>query len=245
MRQSIGGSWLIGLMVLFILLFAGYIILTIDYNKSVRVKNEAVTLIEKYEGLNEESITLVNNYLMGVGYSTTGKCGVQDGLYGAISLESNELEEVEEGQNYYYCVKKYKGANTTYYYQMSLFYRFTLPVLGDTSRFTIQGSTSNFQAKDDVKYAKTVDGSSGGTVDNNVNQDVYFTVRFNVNGGSSSIPNQQVELNRRATKPSDPVRNGYTFKGWKLGDNYYDFNSPVTGDITLKADWQSSTSSNN
>ena len=65
MRQSIGGSWLIGLVVLFILLFAGYIILTIDYNKSIRVKNEAITLIEKYDGLNEESITLVNNYLKG------------------------------------------------------------------------------------------------------------------------------------------------------------------------------------
>ena len=61
MRQSIGGSWLIGLMVLFILLFAGYIILTIDYNKSIRVKNEAISLVEKYEGLNGESITLVKD----------------------------------------------------------------------------------------------------------------------------------------------------------------------------------------
>lgn len=237
MRQSIGGSWLIGLMVLFILLFAGYIILTIDYNKSIRVKNEAISLIEKYDGLNEESITLVNNYLMGTGYSTTGKCGAQEGQYGALSLESNELEETEDGQNYYYCVKKYKGANTTHYYQISLFYRFTLPVLGDTTRFTIQGSTSNFQAKDNVRYAKAVDGSTGGTTDNNNSQTVYYTVRFNVNGGTTSILSQHVVSGQRAVPPNNPVRSGYTFNGWKLGGNNYDFTNPITSNITLVADW--------
>lgn len=249
MRQTIGGSWLIGLMVLFILLFAGYIILTIDYNKSVRVKNEAISLIEKYEGLNEESITLVNNYLMGAGYMTTGRCGEQDGMYGAISLESNELEEAVNGQRYYYCVKKYKGANTSYYYQISLFYRFNLPVLGDTSRFTIKGSTANFQAKDDPKYAKTVDGSMGGTIDNNVNNggnnQIVYTIRFNVNGGSTSIPVQRVEAGGRAYKPTDPVRNGYTFKGWKFAGNTWDFSNTVTGNMVLIADWQKNTSSNN
>lgn len=237
MRQSIGGSWLIGLMVLFILLFAGYIILTIDYNKSIRVKNEAISLVEKYEGLNEESITLVNNYLMGAGYMTTGKCGEQEGMYGAVNLESNELEETEDNQRYYYCVKKYKGANTSYYYQLTLFYRFSLPVLGDTARFSIKGSTANFQAKDDVKYAKTVDGSTGGVNNNGGAQEVVFTVRFNVNGGSTSIPNQQVVSGYKVSKPNDPIRTDYTFKGWKLGGSYYDFSRSVTGNITLVADW--------
>ena len=91
-----------------------------------------------------------------------GLCGEAQGMYGATSLDTDELEETENGQYYYYCVKKYKGANTTHYYQISLFYRFYLPVLGDTTRFIIKGSTTNFQAKDDIKYAISVDGSSGG-----------------------------------------------------------------------------------
>lgn len=246
MRQTIGGSWLIGLMVLFIFLFAGYIILTIDYNKSIRVKNEAISLVEKYEGLNEESITLVNNYLKGTGYMTLGKCGEQDGMYGSVDLESNELEETVKGQNYYYCVKKYKGANTSYYYQLTLFYRFVLPIIGDTTRFTIKGSTSNFQAKDDSKYAKTVDGSSGGVVNNGgYTPSSYYTVRFNVNGGSTIVPTQQVEPGGRATKPQDPVRDGYTFKGWKFSGNTWNFNTPITSNMVLIADWLKNTSSNN
>lgn len=241
MRQSIGGSWLIGLMVLFILLFSGYIILTMDYNKSVRVKNEAISLIEKYEGLNEESITLLNNYLNASGYRTTGTCGEKDGVYGSVDIfNSSELEETSEGQEYYYCVKKYKGANTSHYYQITLFYRFTLPVLGNMSQFTIQGSTSNFQAKDDIKYAMAVDGSIGGVDNSGSNQDTVLTVRFNVNGGTTFIPNQQVISGNKVSKPSDPVREGYIFNGWKLGGSSYDFSSPVTGNISLVADWVAS-----
>ena len=30
---------------------------------------------------------------------------------------------------------------------------------------------------------------------------------------------------------------GYTFLGWYLGNDLYDFNVPVTGDITLVAKW--------
>lgn len=243
MRQSMGGSWLIQLMILFILLFAGYIILTLDYNKSVKVKNEAISLLEKYEGINEKSVTLLNNYLTGSGYRLTGSCEAKSGVYGAISLNDSELEEAQNDTPYYYCVKKYKGANTSYYYQVTLFYRFNLPVLGDISRFTIKGTTANFQAKDDVKYAMTVDGNTGGIIDNNNNQEVTYTVRFNVNGGIASIPNQQVTSGYRASRPNDPVRTGYTFNGWKLSGSTYDFNNPVTSNITLVADWVSSSDS--
>ncbi|MBQ9740748.1 MAG: Cna B-type domain-containing protein, partial [Kiritimatiellae bacterium] len=37
---------------------------------------------------------------------------------------------------------------------------------------------------------------------------------------------------------ADPTRSGYTFKGWTLGGTAYDFNTPVTGSITLKAKWE-------
>lgn len=158
MRQSIGGTWLIQLMILFILLFAGYIILTVDYNKSIKVKNEVTSMIEKYEGLNEKSINLVNNYLISMGYRTTGLCSAEEGAYGALSLEDNTLESVEAGQKYYYCIRKYRGANTSSYYQLNFFYHFNLPVLGDISRFNIKGTTSNFQAKDDELYQDYIGG---------------------------------------------------------------------------------------
>ncbi len=41
----------------------------------------------------------------------------------------------------------------------------------------------------------------------------------------------------KVEKPSDPERTGYTFVEWQLGGAKYDFDSAVTGNITLTALW--------
>jgi uncharacterized repeat protein (TIGR02543 family) len=66
-----------------------------------------------------------------------------------------------------------------------------------------------------------------------------YTVSFDSNGGSS-VAAQSVNYNTTASKPADPSRKGYTFAGWFTGKDCktaYDFNSNVTGDITLYAKW--------
>lgn len=56
------------------------------------------------------------------------------------------------------------------------------------------------------------------------------------NGMANSV--QDVKKGSKVTKPAGtPERNGYTFKGWYLGTQLYDFNSEVTADITLEAKW--------
>lgn len=160
MRQTIGGTWLLQLMIVFILLFVGFIILTLNYSKTIKIKNETISMMEKYEGLNEQSIGLVNNYLASSNYKVTGLCSSDDtsGVYGAYDLSATTLEQAQAGKKYYYCVKKYKGTNTTYYYQISLFYKFNLPVIGETSSFVIKGTTTNFQPKDSSIYDDVIGG---------------------------------------------------------------------------------------
>jgi len=63
-----------------------------------------------------------------------------------------------------------------------------------------------------------------------------YTVTFDSNGGSA-VTSQNVPEGGKVTKPADPTREGYTFNGWNLGDQAYDFSTPVTGDITLTAQW--------
>jgi len=64
-----------------------------------------------------------------------------------------------------------------------------------------------------------------------------YTVTFDSDGGSA-VTAQTVESGKPATKPADPAKEGYTFKGWHLGETAYDFATPVTGNITLKAKWE-------
>lgn len=63
-----------------------------------------------------------------------------------------------------------------------------------------------------------------------------FTVKFNSNEGTE-IASQTVASGDLIVKPADPVRDGYTFGGWYLGDQPYDFSTPVTANITLTAHW--------
>ena len=64
-----------------------------------------------------------------------------------------------------------------------------------------------------------------------------YTVSFDANGGAAIDP-QPVKENATATKPADPTKEGFIFKGWTLNGVAYDFNTAVTGNITLVAVWE-------
>ena len=64
-----------------------------------------------------------------------------------------------------------------------------------------------------------------------------YTVSFDANGGATIDP-QTVKENATATKPADPTKEGFVFKGWTLNGVAYDFNTAVTGNITLVAVWE-------
>ena len=50
MRESIGSTWIIGLVMVFILIFSSYLALTISYQKTFKLKNEVLSFIEREEG---------------------------------------------------------------------------------------------------------------------------------------------------------------------------------------------------
>lgn len=64
-----------------------------------------------------------------------------------------------------------------------------------------------------------------------------YTVTFDSNGGSK-VSKQTIESGKTATKPSNPTRSGYTFKGWYLNGSAYNFSNKVTKNITLTAKWE-------
>ena len=65
------------------------------------------------------------------------------------------------------------------------------------------------------------------------------TVTFDTDGGTP-VYAQTVADKDKAKKPST-TRNGWTFDGWTLDGIPYDFDTPVTRDITLKATWVKNT----
>ena len=45
MKNAISNVWLLGMVILFILLFSGYLAVSISYSKVFKIKNEVLTII--------------------------------------------------------------------------------------------------------------------------------------------------------------------------------------------------------
>lgn len=66
-----------------------------------------------------------------------------------------------------------------------------------------------------------------------------YTVTFDTDGGST-IDSVTVYEGETVAKPNDPVKEGFEFAGWYKDFEYteeFDFDTPVTGNITLYAKW--------
>ena len=68
--------------------------------------------------------------------------------------------------------------------------------------------------------------------------DEEFTVVFNLDYDELKLANQNVKKGQLVNKPNDPVRAGYEFLGWFIGETKYDFTKTVESNITLTAKWK-------
>ena len=86
---------------------------------------------------------------------------------------------------------------------------------------------------DQVKPRSTADGSWG--MKDIVKPEKYYTVTFDADGEKESV---SVKEGEKASEKEAPQKEGYTFLGWYLEDQKYDFETPVSTDITLCAKWE-------
>ncbi len=73
-----------------------------------------------------------------------------------------------------------------------------------------------------------------------LDREIYYTVTFDTMGGSLVNPTQ-VKESTKLVSPTTPSRVGYTFLNWRLdtiNGAIFDFNTFITSDITLVAEWQ-------
>lgn len=64
-----------------------------------------------------------------------------------------------------------------------------------------------------------------------------FVVTFNTNGGEK-IDSLNVEEGKVIIDIPEPTKEGYTFEGWYYNNERFNFNTAITKDITLVANWK-------
>ena len=68
---------------------------------------------------------------------------------------------------------------------------------------------------------------------------IKFIVMFDSKGGSS-VPSQNIQSGKVATKPENPSKEGFTFSGWYADQSLttiFNFTTPITSNLTLYAKW--------
>ena len=147
MKSTVTSSEMFKYILLFTFLFAAFLALAITYNKAYKLKNETVSILEKYEGVTNKSLTIINNYLKHSGYKTTGQCKI--GEHGIKNLDDTSIETVSnENDRYYYCLSDYVVKNENIdriYYNVKIFFKFNLPFVGELLTFKITGETKGIQ----------------------------------------------------------------------------------------------------
>lgn len=156
MREAIGGTWLFNLVIFFVLLFTGYMCLSINYTKAFNVKDKIINEIERNGGIkqyssgNDYALSNISEYMKEVGYRTTGKCDKNIYQYGCNT--DGKCVDINENSSYAFCLKEVK-ANDTYthanseefpyisYYKVQVFYQLDLPVIRQMFNFSIKGDT--------------------------------------------------------------------------------------------------------
>ena len=111
--------------------------------------------------------------------------------------------------------------------------------------------TSNYEFKDEfvTKLKEKINSDINIYLDyqkniDNFNTEVnYYTITFDTAGGSS-IDSIVVKENDTITKPNDPTKEGYTFLGWYIDDEEFNFEDLVKSDLTLVAKWEENKNSN-
>ena len=120
---------------------------------------------------------------------------------------------------------------------------------GSTSEETNFDSESNEESlkdslKDSVSQsepAESIKESVKESVKESTSEEEGYTIIFDSAGGTS-VPSQKVLNGKKIKKPDTPTKVGYTFTGWFVADDEWNFLAyTVTDDMTLTAGWAANT----
>ncbi len=171
MREAIGGTWLFGIVILFIALFASFLAYSISYTRAFNIKNEIINLIERSEGYStchnmedtsdnvsnkpdcdpsnmSDDELLENKSVQTQAIYKIRKAGYNYSAASQIDCTSVGHARKEPEKDGGYCITKYctsSDSNTrskySTYYKVTTFIALRLPVVDITFNIPISGET--------------------------------------------------------------------------------------------------------
>lgn len=166
MKEAISGVSLFNIVIVFVLLFTGYISLSINYSKAYNVKNELLTIIKNQGGVCTSTsrnspgncfnfTDQIQEFFKETSYRSTGNCKTEDDWVGY----SRKGEKISNGKNASFCIRAIKREGNrelpnSLYYQLKVFYQLDLPVINNVFEFAIFGETARIYEPNECVYSR-------------------------------------------------------------------------------------------
>ena len=147
MREAIGGSLLLNLVIIFASIIILFFISILSYSKAYRVKNRIIEITEKYGVYDGQVANEIGSDLSAAGYdvSSPTKC---DDIRARLVRERYDNDKLSEeninAYGYNYCVFKVSDNSINedgYYYVVVAFVKFEFPIIGDMLTIPVYSET--------------------------------------------------------------------------------------------------------
>lgn len=135
MKESIGNSFVLGLVIAFLTLLIMFFSASLAYTKAFKVKNRIVNIIEKYGQYNTAAQTEIEENLGEMGYRINKGEGCTSRFPNATVLTHSA------NTNYRYCVQVYDAGEHGKYYGVTAYMYFEIPLIGKSLEFPVYGET--------------------------------------------------------------------------------------------------------
>jgi len=153
MREAIGATWIMGIVVFFIVLFSAFLALSVNYSRAFNVKNTIVDIIEKHGGHDICACCEILDYLHTVGFHVAGNCRIRyrEAEPGADSSETRGFALLSDGPRY--CIAEHQwvrqdpggqdllGGMRQSHFTVSVFFQVDIPIFRDLFMFPVFGET--------------------------------------------------------------------------------------------------------
>ena len=148
MKEATASTWLFQIVIVLILLFTGFLCVSINFTAAYKISDALVLSIQREEGFN---INQIKEELAEKKYTSDGVCGTGWKAYAANGTEVMNPTSAQAS----FCIKKvevYSGDDempSIHYYKVKVFYSIDVPILSELN-LNVQSNTKNIYGANDV-----------------------------------------------------------------------------------------------
>lgn len=147
MREAIGGSLLLNLVIIFASIIILFFISILSYSKAYRVKNRIIEITEKYGVYDGQVANEIGSDLSAAGYdvSSPNRCdNIRTRLVSEKYPDDKLSEKNLNNYGYNYCVFEVSDNSINedgHYYVVVAFVKFEFPIIGDMLTIPVYSET--------------------------------------------------------------------------------------------------------